>query len=73
MLDSALGKPAPGIRVRLQEYNAIAEAAAALEPLVEGRVRQFRTIVDSYKCWLQRDRLRWPLYAIVAQSYGQPD
>ncbi|KZT74938.1 transthyretin [Daedalea quercina L-15889] len=36
VLDSSLGKPAAGIRVRLQEYHLIAEAAAALEPLVEG-------------------------------------
>jgi len=36
VLDSSLGKPAAGVHVRLQEYNPVAEAAAVLEPLVEG-------------------------------------
>ena len=38
VLDSSLGKPAAGVRVRLQEYNPVGEAAAALEPLIEGWV-----------------------------------
>ncbi|EPT01600.1 hypothetical protein FOMPIDRAFT_1029819 [Fomitopsis schrenkii] len=36
VLDSSLGKPAAGVRVRLQVYNPVGEATAAFEPLIEG-------------------------------------
>ncbi|PCH34049.1 transthyretin [Wolfiporia cocos MD-104 SS10] len=36
VLDSSVGKPAAGVEVTVQEYHALAAAAAVFEPLAEG-------------------------------------